>query len=391
MLASILIIVAGMTGTSFADVAQTPNQRATGDATFTKAGLNISGKPVTWQDIITFCRQQPLPLHFPSSMVHFANGDRLGVKILDLRGDSLSVVSSLVGRRTFRLTQLAAMELVAGSIPIGATEKGILYREDGEPVPGPILWMDTKQIAIESPLGVLTIKRPMASAYVFDPEALKQARSTSKPASASAPAAEAKPAVLAAENEFVGEFEVALVDGSLLRGKVAPKDAGLVLDHNLLNHVSIPYSAVLSIVRYQPSIVHLKDLKFDVQAKPVLVKAPTVEKLQYYRGLKGKTFLCLSGLACQPETTIRYKLEKSGNRKIVATVQPVPGARGDSHVKISSGGTAVFEQDIVAGSEPTAINADLTDSDELTIEVSLPAKPAYPCGVILGDAAVVLK
>ena len=226
-LSTLLVCLLLLASPLLSDVAQTPGGRVVGDVAFAKASLSLTGKPIAWQDLVWFSRQQAQPLQFLSSAVGFAGGDRVAGKIIDLQGDSLGVQSSLIGRRNLPLEQLSAMEFLADSLPATLDEKGVLYRQDGEPVPGGILWMDGRQIALDSPLGMLMIKRPQASAYVFDVDAIKKAKARKATTSSSAPAttsAPAKPTVYAADADFVGDFEVSLIDGSRLHGRLAPQD-----------------------------------------------------------------------------------------------------------------------------------------------------------------------
>jgi hypothetical protein len=227
--------------------------------------------------------------------------------------------------------------------------------------------MDARAVAVDSPLGALTIEREGCVRYVF-------AIATSRPAAASA----------------VGGDEVALMDGSSLRGRITPKADGLELAHAILGNVTIPYKAIASIARHRSNVLYLAEMSpQSVDATALLDADGPAQTVDFLQGDLGAD--CLRGIRILPQTTVNYVFAAMPGKTIFrATVQPIEGAGGAATVRIRSGGKVLAEVSVGPGAGPAPISLELADANDLFIEVSFADRLKFPCGMILGDPMLIL-
>ncbi len=74
-----------------------------------------------------------------------------------LEKDQIVIQSPLFKQREVPLDQIASIEFKPGKT-IGG-EPGTLYRDQGEPIPGKLVWIRDKDIAIDCELGIVPVPR----------------------------------------------------------------------------------------------------------------------------------------------------------------------------------------------------------------------------------------
>jgi len=365
----------------------------------------VSGKAVPWDAVVYVLplgqAAAPGPVRPPvlgagAGAVRWANGEVWRADIARLSGGKLSVRSALLGTQEIEARQAAAVEFVPGAAAPGGAAAGALYRDKGEPIPGTLLWIDETRLAIDSPLGVLTLPREGALGYVFP--------------------AGPKPAAGRRVAQVTGPDEVGLADGSILRGTLRPTAKGLDLRHAVLGTVNIDAGQVRFVTRYGGRATDLTRLApASVTATGLLGKMPAEAAMTCRRagdaGWAGGAYAAVMTL--QPKTVVEFKLpqvEDSTGRtgagarvtwatlRLVARVAPADGARGDVHVRIAAGGTVVFEEDLAPGAKPMPVAADLPQVEDstgrtarLTIEVDFGRRLGFPCGACIEDPLVITK
>ncbi|MFB3891168.1 MAG: hypothetical protein ACE15C_04000 [Phycisphaerae bacterium] len=401
-LSTIVLILATATASARGDFVQAAGERSTGDIAFAGGKITIAQKTIEWKDVVLLAVQSKKSVFAPTQFVQFAGGDVLACQILSQASNKVAVHSFLVGRLELDALSLSQLQFLP-KVAVSAVDKGVLYREEGEPIPGQLAWLDGRQLAIDSPLGMLTLKRDGVARYVYDPAALRaatrpatqtatgnSAQSTQSSQSVTGPietpsASSAPPAL-----SFAGTFEVVLLDGSRLTGQLAPLPDKLVLRHAVLKDVAIPLTAVRAAMRRDAAVTQLADLKPQIDAKPLLVKAVQPETVEFLEGSGKQTGMlaALRGMKIWPEATVSYRLPKGASRKFIATLQSIEGSAGDVHVRVRSGQSTLFDQDVPAGGDVVPLNLALTDSDDLFIDVTFAAKVKFPCGVLLADPMV---
>ena len=353
-------------GLARADVAQALQGRLEGHVRFLADHLTVGDKSVRWEDLL-YVVQEPAGrwLGAPQA-VRLTNGEVWGADILGLSAKKLQLRFALFGKREIDPGLVAALDFLPRLPADGALKAKTLYREEGEPIPGQLLWVDERRIAIDSPLGVLTVPRQGVSRYVF---------SRGLPLGP-------KP----------NEDEVGLVDGTRLRGTLKPGARLVELEHAVLGKLSIPEQAVQFIRRHPPSALYLAEVAFQsVDAAPLVSQPVPPEKVEYEPGAGPEGAQCPRGLRIWPKCTVRYGLARPAGQKLAfrAAVGPVDGARGDVRVRISAAGKALFEKDFAPEDKAEALSLDVPQGDQLAIEVDFGARMRFPCGIALGEPHLV--
>ncbi|HUT32410.1 MAG TPA: hypothetical protein VNE39_02930 [Planctomycetota bacterium] len=352
-----------------ADMVTTPGGRVEGKVAFTAEGLQVAGKPVAWGDTLFVIRdQQGRSIRSPEAL-RMASGEVWFAHVAGLSAGRLKARIPLLGERELDAAAIGAVDFLPDLSPPEPGDKpGTLYREKGEPVPGQLLWIDGQRLAIDSPLGVLTLSRDGLARYLFK--------------------AGASPAAAA--------DEVSLLDGSTLRGQAKPVKDGLELDHAVLGKVAIPGRMVRSVLRHPAGVAWLGELApARVNAVPLVVKGAPPETLDYptlggTRVWPGE-LLAIRGIRIQPKCTVTYRLPKLPGQRLVfaATVGPVEGMRGDVRLRLTAAGKTLVERDLGPAAQREAVTAEVPRNAELAVEVDFGPNLRFPCGVILGDPMVV--
>ena len=342
----------------------TREARVEGAVAFRGGRVEVGGKAVSWDALLLAVRETPVRGLSGRDVVRLRSGEAWVVDVLGLAAGQLRVRSAQLGERRVAVGQVATVDFVRG-LPLAARQRdGTLYRDQGEPVPGKVLWLDRRHIAIGSPLGVLEVPRRDATRYVF--------------ANGAAPAPPSD-----------GE-EVGLVDGSILIGRLAPAKDGFELDHALLGKLAIPGTALRSIVRRGDAVAFLAEQTPKTTAAP-LVAHPAPPEPVACPAADGSTWL--KGVRVAPRASLRYRLPAAAGRRLAfrAGLQPLPGARGDLRLRVLAGGKTLCDQHLPASAPWPALALDLPAARELVVEVDFGTRIRFPCGVVLCDPLVVVR
>jgi len=353
-----------------ADVVQTPGGRVEGKVAFAAEGLQVGGKPVAWGDVLFVIRDPDGRSIRSPEALRMASGEVWYAHVASLSAGKLKARLPLLGERELDAGSVRAVDFVPDlSPPEPGDRPGTLYREKGEPVPGTLMWIDEQRLAMDSPLGVLTLSREGLARYLF------------------------KGAAAAAAPK---DDEVSLLDGSTLRGLAKPTKDGLEMDHAILGKVAVPGRMVRSILRRPAGVAWLGELKpAAVNAVPLIAKAVPPEALEYpdlggSRVWPGE-LLAIRGVRIEPKCTVTYRLPALPGQRLVfaATVGPVEGMRGGVRLRLLAAGKTLLERDVLPGSKREAVTAEVPRNAELAIEVDFGPAQRFPCGIVLGDPMVV--
>ena len=350
-----------------AGVVRTLDARLEGDVNFADGRIEVGGTSVPWDDVLcVFPHTGAAPRTF-SGAVRFTSGEIWRGDILGLSAGKLSVRLGRLGRREADARRIASLEF-SWAPSAGGWAAG-LHREQGEPVPGTLLWIDETRLAIDSPLGVLTLGRAGLIRYVFP-----------------SPAFEPQPTVF---------DEVGLADGSVLRGKARPVAGGVQLEHPVLGSLSRTTGEVRFVARHSGRAIALTSCPQRSVEAPGLVTPQTAGPVEYGTASEGSpaTPACLVAMRVQPKTVVRYTVppEAAGKSLLVARVAPVEGSRGDVRVRVTVGATPIFEGELAPGSRPLPVRAPLPQGDELALEVDFGTRIGFPCGAVFEDPMLVRR
>jgi hypothetical protein len=357
-----------------ADIVQTRTERLEGRIALRAGGLTVGEKAAATEEVLFAVFDRPgRTLRCPST-VRMADGEIWHCDILNLAAGKLTVRWPLFGQRDVDRGGIRALEFQARLGQEEESQANVLYRKNGEPLPGGLLWLNHDQIAVDSPLGAMALDRQDAARFIL-------AGSAGKTGSAAPPPAAAD------------EADVVLADGSVLRGRLAITRDSLTLQHATLGELTIPAAAVRSFLRRPAGVTYLTDVAFAARSSP-LVQAGSPVSLVEVRlpdGSPEQAGKAIRTMVIRPETEIRVRLG-GGNNVFRATVAPMARARGDARLRVLVGGKAVLDKKVSPAAEAgELISADVGGGGELVIEVTFEPAVRLPCGVVLGDPHVTAK
>jgi hypothetical protein len=272
------------------------------------------------------------------------------VEVLTLADKKLTVKSELFGEKIVPLDSVAVIDFVPR--PGAGRQANTLYRAKGEPIAGPLLGLDAGKLRIDSVLGELALDRADLLSYVF-----------------------AAPLPTPSSGD-----EVALVEGSLLHGKLTPGET-LTLDHAVLGKLSLPPKSVRSVVRRPGGMLDLTEVNPQaVRTLPLLgVAEAQAARFEVVRG----DGAFVKGLRIEPKTTVRYRVPDRA-MTLRTWLVPVDGARGDVRL-VARAGDKKWEHALTATSPPIELTLDLPARAELELEIDFGDVLRFPCGVVLAD------
>ncbi len=373
-----LVLAAALSASVSAGVVHTADARLEGDVAFADGQVTVGGQAVAWDAVLAVVPVARAPEPVVGGTVRWAGGEVWRADLVALSAGRATLSFGRFGRHEADAVRLAAVDFFPADTP-GQDAPGTLFRDQGEPIPGTLLWVDQSRLAIDSPLGVLTLPRQGVMRYVFP-----------SPGSVS-------PAPASAD-------EVGLMDGSILRGTARPVAGGVQLEHRVLGALRLDAGAVRSVGRLGGRAWDLARLVPQSATAPGLLGKASPER----PAIGGTTFPpfrgagsfragmgsagALSAMTVQPETALRYRLDQAGGRALAfrARVGPVEGARGDVHLRILAGGKTVAERDVSPGARAADIAVNLPGA-EIEIKVEFGSRIAFPCAVVLEDAFVVAR
>ncbi len=340
-----------------AGVVQTRTERLAGALSFTESGVKIGDKSVPWNEA-SIVLPGTLPTIGDSSVVHLATGELWAVDVRKMMGKKLHVQSSLLGERDLDLAAIRAIDFLSGMSLSDKSDPATLYRDSGEPLPGTVLWIDPTRLAIDSPLGALTLSREGILRYVFkaDPKA-----------------APASTALL---------DEVRLTDGSLFKGTATSAKDSINLDHPLLGKITIPAKAIRSIIRHPAGVTYITSFPSDsLKLTPLIAPAISAGRVQ-----PPNDQLAATAIPLEPNTTIHYKLPAHTSAlSFHCGLVPAPNSRGTIHFTLEASAKSLFDGVIKPGDAPQSVRVELPEGDELTLTVAFSKTVSFPCSVVLLD------
>ena len=183
--------------------------------------------------------------------------------------------------------------------------------------------------------------------------------------------------------------EVALTDGTLLHGLADPNADGFAIEHTRLGSLALPASLIRSVTRHPNSVVYLAERPFrTVETQPLITQSVRPGVIRHPRVYGAASWV--KGVRVHPTTSLSYRLpDASGKTRVFRTgLQPIPGSRGDVHLRVSVGGRTLHERQLAGGQPWLALSLELPAGSDLTIAVSFGKHIRFPCGLILCDPHV---
>ncbi|KAB2646592.1 MAG: hypothetical protein DVB27_06725 [Verrucomicrobia bacterium] len=334
----------------------------TGTLAVADGKLTSGQKPLATETVLLAINAQeapeePAPNTRPPSAVQLISGEIWQAQIMGLEGKTLAINSPLIGQRKLPLEGIASIEFQYTDAP-AAREPGHLYRTGAEPIPGTLVWIRDKDIAVDCPLGVIPVDRPVVERYVI---------------------AKPKPADPASADV------VGIVGGGLLRGKTSFVGNQIVVTHSVLGELKLDWKTVAYLRRNAPGLDWMEDLAMTTDERDALTLPPPAP--QWIDG-DGETHL--RALRILPDTVARFALKTNaaGKGRLQAEIAAVRGCRTAMKVTVLAGDTAIWNQTIAAGSAPVPLSLDFPAAKQLAIKIEFAGPLSFPCGIELRDPLV---
>jgi len=357
---------AGQTG-----IVRTRDARLEGDVTMNPATVRVGTNTVPWDAVLYVLfdpavRTLPLP-----HRVRCLNGEEWVGEITALSTGKLTFRFDLFGPREVPSANLAFLDFSSEIPPQAPKAAGTLYLRDGDPLPGTLLWIDPQQLALESPLGVLTVSRERVLRYVF-PAGARASRGVSR------------------------SDEVRLVDGTILQGSLQVGTNQITLRHPAIGELRIPTAAVRSITKSPPDVLFLANLSPELAKSGGLFGTTGGQSrllIQRHDHPSAIRQGFLTTLQIPAQTTQVYRLGEAAASGGVfhAWLGPVLGARGTAKVALMAGTNSLWEREVKAGETLAQVSVPIPIARELAIKVEFAERIGFPSGVCLADAFLLTK
>jgi hypothetical protein len=316
-----------------AGVVQTLGERLEGEVTFADGAVEVAGRSVPWAHVIDVVHDSPIRTIPPPGAVRTVGGEVWRGEVLRLAAGRLTVSLALLGEREVTLDRVAAVEFApppenGTAAPRARAGPGTLLRQEGEPLPGTLLWIDAGRLAIDSPLGAVTLDRDGCLAYVFH-----------------------RDGGAAAEG---GKDRLTLVNGTILAGTASPGDGVVHVEHAAFGKVEVDASLVRRLERHDPRV---RRLAWDGP-----MHAP-----------------------CNREVDLVRQAGRAAT--LVARLTPLAGARGEARVWLAAAGAVLDEFVVRPESAAVPLRLELPpDARHVAVEVNFGRRIGFPCGVRVEDA-----
>ena len=270
--------------------------------------------------------------------IRLRTGEFWLVDLRSLKKDSkFEINSPHFGGRSVDKEVVTSLEFAPNLDPSKANRPGILYRTNGRPLPGKLVWLKHDNIALDSPLGIIPMPRKELHRYIL-PEAV--------------------------DEPDLSLDEVGMVDGTIYRGTVGfaeGKYRSFIQSWKPCSWIG----EIRYISRSGNGISWLAVLeRTSVKSIGPLGPKPFFDQ----SNARDEDSRFLSTLRVTPQTTLRYKLNgSSGVREFRGVLSPIPGCRGDATVIIAASGQEFYRQSLSGGEPSRTLRLPVPVGDELEL------------------------
>ena len=319
--------------------------------------INDKNESTPFENTLSLFTNKPVKFQGNADFIRLRNGEVWYCKITGIENQSITVQTSFAGNQSIPMNQISMLEFnKKEKSPDNGKQPGTLYRLVGEPIPGKLIWIREKDIAIESPLGIIPIPRQGIRRFVVS-------------------------------NENLGgtdaRDELALSDGTRIRGDISIDEAGnhLSLTHDIVGKLRFPLNGIHSLKRRPKNVAWLSDLRAKTYKATGPVMPPPSPKL--IKSLKSS----ITSLKVNPESRITYSVPELSPGKIIFRSTIVPG-QGNRGSVITSLGT--LNKNTITNINPDSkeqfVQIMIEPGSELELKVNFQGRLIFPCAIELRDA-----
>jgi len=360
LLAGALLRAAGAWAAAAADPAPPPltgtaqalGGRCAGAVQLQDGRLTVGGRELKLDDVLYLALQSPDAAAAATNALRLMDGDYWRADLLKLTSRAVNVQSPALGPRRALRSVIQALEFAPDRVRPDMDQPETMYLARGAPLPGSLVWIKDRDVAVNSPLGVLPLPRPSLVCYVLQ----RPAAPTNAP-----------------------RDEVRLTDGSLLHGRLGIVSNQFTLQSALLDTLAIAPAQVRYVARAAPRLPWLSAL-------PVSGAANGAAPELLWPRPGGAAAPCLQALRLAPPAALRYRLPAApGAWVFQATVAPEPANVGDVRLEVRAGDRVLWQRALPPGQPPEAVAVPLPAGQDLELVVAFGDRLAYPAGVDLCD------
>ena len=358
---TVLLLLPSVLG---AGIVETVSGKIEGKISFLPNAVKVDEQQVASKDILYLYSENSSPPVSSPELALFRNGEVVVGGIVFGSDKQVDLSCKWFGRKSFDLKKLSVLQFISDeSLADGANET--LYRKEGQPIPGALVWIDEGTIGLDSPFGALKLIRSGLVRYVLDKN----------------------PSLPLVGDEVMGD-EIGLSDGNVFRGRLHFDEGKVRLTHPVVGEMAFPVSVVRFIARHRPTMVEINLLKRErIDAGGgILAKG----KQFSYTEEPGTGFIRSTRI--EPQTKTRYaQPERSGGKLLFrTTLCPLKSARGMTRFTMSVGSKTVLERTVSPSELPQSVEVQLPEGEDFVVEVDFGPLLRFPCGVILRDAHLVV-
>ncbi len=318
--------------------------------------LTVGGKVVPLQTLLSLNNAGAASGSAVGWGVRLRNGELWPGLIQGYANGSVQVESTF-GLREVKLSEISTL-IFDGSVPVVAEAPDTLYRRGGDPIPGKLVWIRQKDIAVDCLLGILPVPREQLAHFVVQP-------------------------VNATAGSGLVEF--GLVDGSILYCKTLNiKNGRFQVQHPVLGELKLGLNQIAYLRRRTPDTVWL--------AKPTRTKAVGLVGAGVQPVLRdagqagGQVFQQALRLSALSSATYDLPPAMRQGATLRGTLAPLPNLRAKLNVSLQAAGRTILQTTLAAGSDPVEVDLRLPPCQDFSIAVAYDGRVAVPCGVDWLDA-----
>ena len=318
---------------------------------------NDKNESTPFENTLSIFTNKPVNFQANVDFIRLKNGEFWSCKITGIEDQKINVQTTFAGNQSIPLNQIRMLEFnKKAKGPENGNQPGTLYRLQGEPIPGKLIWIREKDIAIESPLGIIPIPRQGIRRFVVSDQNSQETNSRD---------------------------ELALTDGTRIRGDVIIDDAGdhLSVTHDIVGKLRFPLNGIHSLKRRPKNVAWLSDLRAKTYKATGPIIPPPSPKI--IKSLKSS----ITSLKINPQSRITYSVPELSPGQILfrSTIVPGQGNRGSVVTSLGSlnkNTTTNIDPD----SKEQLVQIMMEPGSELELKVNFQGRLIFPCAIELRDA-----
>jgi len=285
------------------------------------------------------------------------NGEHWFGQIEGLEDNKVTLNSPHLGKHSVELGKISRLHFNYWKNGIREGDPGTMYRENGEPLQGTLVWIRANDIAINCSLGVVPIPRAGVLSHILAKEG------SSQPANGD---------------------ELSLTDGSKVIGKTRIEGNQLIVEHGILGELKFGVEKIISLRRRLANVTWISDLTADSleSSGPLLPPPPPQQIIDEHTSTHS--------LRIAPNSEVTYRVPQLGTGKLSfrASACPATANRGVASISASSGDVKVTGI-IKPNDKPLAVEVALQPGAILKLSVNFKDPVDFPCNVDWRNAHLV--